>query len=164
MAEQFLSPHSFDHLVSIGELRQAATRPSRLRAALSDPSLLASLSPACYDLAYNDVLPDVQVAQLPPILLPGGRWLLSFAITENPTSYVICWDTQSASTSNTLNPAAYLVLEDLFIEPVKRSWAQVQFDAETGSVIIAARFAATNDRDTRCGFNTTTSFAFPTSI
>lgn len=109
---------------------------------LYDVPTSISLRSVQQDLSYDEILPNVNLSYLPPILLPGGRWLLSAALSDDDsTTHIFCWDTQLAA-NNSLTPVAHLALESLPIDHIWGSWAQTQLEINSESVIIAISWSS----------------------
>lgn len=117
-----------------------------MRAALSDHRLPLAIRVERYLLDHSGIFEDASAMLAPPILLPGGRWLLSLAY-HGGGSYVICWDIQHKGFNYdmlegdhySLQPAAYLELKGLIAERVRGSWAHIQATSAADGVIIAIR-------------------------
>lgn len=139
-----VTPHSLDHyLESTADMRSAATRLTRLRSALCHPSLPTQLHVIRYKFDFNSVS-DCILGHMLPILLPGGRWLLSFAFDACST-YAICWDALDPSGlpesgySCELKPVYHVAFTTQRLDCVKGSWAQVQMNEDGNSVNVAVR-------------------------
>lgn len=147
--EQSIAPHSLEHLSSASDLMTAATRYTRMRAALSDHRLPLSIRVDHYLLDHRGIFDSASAKFMPLTLLPGGRWLLSLAIHDG-SSYVVCWDVRLKAFHDSdpvklegshysLRPAAYLELKNVNLVAWEGSWAQVQATTEADGVIIAVR-------------------------
>lgn len=154
--EQSIPPHCFRHLTSVEDLRAAATRWPRIRAALADHRLPLSPRVEKYSLDVSSLFYGTSLKFTPPSLLPGGRWLLGAAIHDSG-SFVICWDVRrrgyasnSAARASCvlLQPAAHMELgEGLTVEGHGGSWMKIQGTPGGDGVIIAVR--ASNNKGMR---------------
>lgn len=87
-----LAPHSFDSTdKSVPELKGIVTRLNRLsysiEVAESDP-LPQKVVLAALEFDRNIKTPQAH----PPVLLPGGRWLLGLVESPNHHTHLFCWD------------------------------------------------------------------------
>lgn len=109
---------------------------------LSSPTIPASLRVANYSLNHYDLLGDKHLSYLEPFLLPGGRWLLTYAF-DGRDSYVLCWDTflneYGDGETRMICPVAHCVLPLFVVDPLRGAWAQIQCEPSTERVNIAIR-------------------------
>lgn len=139
--EQATAPHSFDPFTTTSQIRNAATRHYRLRSALLCPTIPASLRVVNYCLGHDDVLTEGPASYLTPVLLPGGRWLLSYAF-DGRNSYVLCWDTfvnreYGGDERPNIRSTARCVLPLSVVDQLTGDWAQIQYEPGTERVNIA---------------------------
>ena len=143
--EEAAAPYSFDCLTTVYQIRKAATRRCRLRSALSSPTIPASLRVSIYHFSHDEVLGDKPASCLTPILLPGGRWLLTYAF-DGRNSYVFCWDTFldggcDGGEARAIRPVAHCMFPHVVTDRLRGTWAQIQYEPGTKIVNIAIRFS-----------------------
>jgi hypothetical protein len=148
--EQATAPHSFDPLTTACQFKKAATRHYRLCSTLLSPTIPASLRVVKYSLGHADVLPDGLFSYLTPVLLPGGRWLLSYAFNGSD-SYVLCWDTFMNHECDDdeilgIRPVAHCALPLSVVDQLRGDWAQIQYEPDAERVNIAIRLTTESGR------------------
>ena len=142
---------------SLSELKRVATRLERFRYSIaSSDSDLCFQNTTLTRLAFTPYI-DQQALGLPPVLLPGGRWLISFVITmevSDPRTHLLCWDLSQAI-SNGQTWSSYDDVVDS-LEPVAQTsflgvpivsglqGAVAQLDAGGEAVNIATQFTLDN--------------------
>lgn len=122
---------------------------------LSNPAIPASVRTRQYRLEYPGILPPIRPPPFSFILLPGGRYILGFAVTADVVAtYVLCWDITTVSRSgdeddgdgmSILQPVAQLELNGMLPFNVHREWVQVQSESQTGAVVIGMRLVLEED-------------------
>lgn len=95
--DQCLMPHTFPiATMTARELERCATRPLRLHHEVKTSQLSSPTSRTLrFDFGSVSTPEDPwsEAADQDPYLLPGGRWLLNFAISKTDI-HICCWDLQ----------------------------------------------------------------------
>ncbi|KAF8323053.1 hypothetical protein DL93DRAFT_2223018 [Clavulina sp. PMI_390] len=134
-AKHYVAPRSLDHVRIVSELRRFSTRPDRLLEAFKDINKPLRATVREFVLDHGNTIPfwandDDRPVYLAPILLPGGRWLLSGVLNyEKLSTQLYCWDCMKPHSDNSpLQPVATYTWDGWQPRMVKRGWLQAQPD------------------------------------